>query len=124
MGETEKRETDEKEDEDKGSEKGGDKSEETPVTKTIPQEEEKGEIDLNETARKQGLMTDDEFLSILNGVNRREVGTDEMAEGLVLASQAVGEGEPYGVANEPEGVVHQLVGDVEEKERSKPKRRS
>ncbi|XP_047942833.1 translation initiation factor IF-2-like [Salvia hispanica] len=74
-----------------GSEKGGDKSEETPVTKTTPQEEGKGEIDLNETAKKQGLMTDDEFQSILNRVHRGETSANEMAEGMDLASQAVGE---------------------------------
>ncbi|XP_042023051.1 translation initiation factor IF-2-like [Salvia splendens] len=38
------------------SQKGGDEPE-----KTIPQETAREEIDLNETARKQGLMTDEEF---------------------------------------------------------------
>ncbi|XP_047943031.1 triadin-like [Salvia hispanica] len=61
-------------------------------------------------------MTDDDFQSILNGENRRDMGADKMAEGLDLASQAVGEGEPSRVANEPKGVVHQPVDEVAEKQ--------
>ena len=39
-----------------------------------------------------------------------------MAEGLDLASQAVGEGEHSGVANESGGVAHQPVEEVEKKQ--------
>lgn len=88
--------------------------EETPVAEPITQEERE-EIDLNETARKQGLMTDEEFQPLLDGVTRMEVETTEMAKGLDLASQAVGGGEASGMADESEDVVHQVVAEVDER---------
>ena len=63
-------------------------------------------------AKKQGLMTDNEFQSILDGGNRIVINHDEVAEVLDLASQAVGEGEAAMVADESEGVVHQPVEEM------------
>ncbi|XP_042003878.1 nucleolar and coiled-body phosphoprotein 1-like [Salvia splendens] len=71
------------------------------------------EIDLNETARKQGLMTDEEFEALLDEVNRMEDGTAMMAEGLDLASRAVGEGEEVGAGNDSEGLSNQPVDEAE-----------
>ncbi|XP_042035188.1 neurofilament medium polypeptide-like [Salvia splendens] len=65
-----------------------------PTAEPIPQEAAREEIDLNETAKKQGLMTDDEFQAILDGVNQREDDTTTMVEDLDLTSRAVGEEEP------------------------------
>ncbi|XP_047970254.1 smoothelin-like protein 1 [Salvia hispanica] len=92
-----------------------DKATGTPVTGTMTQEEREEE-DLNKTARKQGLMTDEEFQAVMGGVEGMEVDTDEMAEGLDLASQVEGEGEVSGVGKESGGVTQQPVGEVEEKE--------
>ncbi|XP_042005808.1 ABC transporter F family member 4-like [Salvia splendens] len=77
----------------KGSREEGDESERTPVAEPVPQGMGKDEIDLNETAKKQGLMTDEEFEALLDEVTRIEDGTAEMAEGLDLASKAVGGGD-------------------------------
>ncbi|XP_042029968.1 uncharacterized protein LOC121776880 [Salvia splendens] len=70
-----------------------------PVVEHVPQETVREEIDLNETAKKQGLMTDEEFVEIMDGVNRREEGTASMPEGQF--SQSVGEVD--GVQNEERG---------------------
>ena len=67
-------------------------------------------------AKKQRLMTDDEFQSVLGGANRIVINTDGVAEVLDLASQAVGEGEASIVAEESEGVVHQPVEEMREKQ--------
>ncbi|XP_042067213.1 neurofilament medium polypeptide-like [Salvia splendens] len=72
------------------------------------------EIDLNETTRKQGLMTDEEFEALLDEVNRMEDGTAMMTEGLDLASSAVGEGEEAGAENDSEGLSNQPVDEAEE----------
>lgn len=40
---------------------------------------------MNKTARKQGLMTDEEYQSLFDGVNMMEVETAEMAECLDFA---------------------------------------
>ncbi|XP_042028497.1 cell surface glycoprotein 1-like [Salvia splendens] len=61
------------------SQKGGDEPEKTPTAEPIPQEMAREEIDLNETARKQGLMTDEEFQALLDEVNQTEDGTATMA---------------------------------------------
>ncbi|XP_047949904.1 uncharacterized protein LOC125195748 [Salvia hispanica] len=124
-------ETEEKDSEGKASEGGEDKSEETPIAEAATQEAEREEIDLNEMARKQGLMTDNEFQSILGGGDRIVVNSEGVAEVLDLASQAVGGGETAMVADESEGVVHQPVEEVRKEqpeendskaERQKPKR--
>ncbi|XP_042050080.1 translation initiation factor IF-2-like [Salvia splendens] len=65
-----------------------------PTAEPIPLEAAREEIDLNEAAKKQGLMTDDEFQAILDGVNQREDDTATMVEDLDLTSRAVGEEEP------------------------------
>ncbi|XP_042003838.1 WW domain binding protein 1-like [Salvia splendens] len=51
---------------------GDDEPEKTPTAGTVSQGTAREEIDLNETARKQGLMTDGEFQAILDGVNQME----------------------------------------------------
>ncbi|XP_042056244.1 fibrous sheath CABYR-binding protein-like [Salvia splendens] len=58
--------------EEKGQ-KGSDEPEKTPTAEPIPQEAAREEIDLNETAKKQGLMTDDEFQDLIS----RAVGEKE-----------------------------------------------
>ncbi|XP_042029884.1 zinc finger CCCH domain-containing protein 18-like [Salvia splendens] len=73
-----------------------DESERTPVVELVPQEMEREGIDLNETARKKVLMTDEEFEELLN--------------------EAVGESEEAGTRNDPEGLAHQPVDKVEEKQ--------
>ncbi|XP_042019114.1 titin homolog [Salvia splendens] len=88
-------------------EEGGSAAEETPVTETVHHEVARGEIDLNETAKKQGLMTDDEFQAIVDGVNQRADNTASMAEDLNLASRAVGDNEEIGVVRVPEGPAYQ-----------------
>ncbi|XP_042003853.1 zinc finger CCCH domain-containing protein 18-like [Salvia splendens] len=93
-----------------------DESERTPVAELVPKEMEREGIYLNETARKKVLMTDEEFEELLNEVTRMEDGTSKMAEGLVLASEAVGESEEAGTRNDPEGLAHQPVDKVEEKQ--------
>ncbi|XP_042019040.1 transmembrane protein 131-like [Salvia splendens] len=77
-------ETEGKESEEKKSQGEGDESEKMPVAEPVPQEKEREEIDLNETTRKQGLMSDDEFQALLDEVNRMDVDTAEVAEGLDL----------------------------------------
>ena len=67
-----------------------DKSEETPIAEPVTQEAEREEIDLNKMARKQGLMADDEFQSVISGGDRIVIHTEGVAEVLNLASQAVG----------------------------------
>ncbi|XP_042035108.1 uncharacterized protein LOC121781436 [Salvia splendens] len=91
-----------------------DESERTPVAEPVPKKW-KG-IDLNETSRKQGLMTDEEFEALFNEVTRMEDGTAKMAEGLDLASEAAGEGEETRTRNDPEGLAHQPVDEVEERQ--------
>ncbi|XP_042019188.1 muscle M-line assembly protein unc-89-like [Salvia splendens] len=98
------------------SREGGDEPERTPVAEPIPQEMAREEIDLNETAKKQGIMTDDEFQMILDEVNRKEDDTFMLVEDLGLASRTVGEGEVSGTGNEPEGQAHQPVDEVEERQ--------
>ncbi|XP_047949304.1 titin-like [Salvia hispanica] len=105
-------ETEEKDSEGRVSEGGEDKSEETPIAEPVTQEAEREEIDLNEMARKQGLLTDDEFHSVLGGGDKIVINTEGVAEVLNLASQAVGEGEASIVAEESEGVVHQPVQEM------------
>ncbi|XP_042056375.1 uncharacterized protein LOC121800954 [Salvia splendens] len=68
---------------------GGNIAEETPTVETVRQERVREEIDLNELAQKRSLMTDTEFESIVEEVNRRE-DTALIAEGLDLASRSVG----------------------------------
>ncbi|XP_042012097.1 uncharacterized protein LOC121760505 [Salvia splendens] len=94
-------------------EEGGSAAEETLVTETVHHEVARGEIDLNETAKKQGLMTDDEFQAIMDGVNQRAESTASMAEDLNLASRAVGESEETGVVRVTEGPAYQ-PGDRED----------
>ncbi|XP_042059441.1 nucleolar protein dao-5-like [Salvia splendens] len=103
--------------------RGRDESEKTPIAEPVPQEKEREEIDLNETARKQGLMTDDEFQVLLDEVNRMDVDTAEVAEGLDLASKAVGRSEESGTVNDSDGLAHQSADEVSEKqtEEEKPK---
>ncbi|XP_041994748.1 uncharacterized protein LOC121745028 [Salvia splendens] len=72
---------------------GGDELERTPLAETNPQEIAREEIDLNETARKQGLINDEEFEALLSEVTRMDDDTATMAEGMDLASGAVGKSE-------------------------------
>ncbi|XP_041995735.1 lysine-specific demethylase 6B-like [Salvia splendens] len=108
--------TEGKKGEEKRSREEGDESERTPVVETVSQRMGREEIDLNETARKQGLMTDEEFEELLNKVTRMEDGTAKMAEGLDLASEAVGDGEEASTRNDPEGLAHQPEDEVEERQ--------
>ncbi|XP_042016217.1 uncharacterized protein LOC121764227 [Salvia splendens] len=83
---------------------GGNIAEETPTVETVRQERVREEIDLNESAQKRSLMTDTEFESIVEEVNRRE-DTALIAEGLDLASRSVGGVEKVqGEEKEPEPV--------------------
>ncbi|XP_042009211.1 neurofilament heavy polypeptide-like [Salvia splendens] len=68
---------------------GGSIAEEMLTVETVRQERVREEIDLNASAQKRDLMTDTEFVSIVEEVNRRE-DTALMAEGLDLASRSVG----------------------------------
>ncbi|XP_042008983.1 proline-, glutamic acid- and leucine-rich protein 1-like [Salvia splendens] len=70
------------------SREGEDEPERTPLAETNPQEIAREEIDLNETARKQSLMTDEEFEALLSEVTRMDDDTATMVEGLDLASGA------------------------------------
>ncbi|XP_047943065.1 proline-, glutamic acid- and leucine-rich protein 1-like [Salvia hispanica] len=108
-GETEEREREEKVREDEK-----DKAEETTATETRAEEAEREEIDLNEMAKKQGLMTDDKFQSVLGGGDRIVVNPEGVAEVLNLASQAGGREETAMGADESEGVVHQPVEEMRE----------
>ncbi|XP_042051552.1 uncharacterized protein LOC121796843 [Salvia splendens] len=76
------------------SQEEGDEPERTPAAEPIPQERAREEIDLNETARKQGLMTDQEFEALLTEVTREEEED---------ASEAVREGGEASTRNDPEG---------------------
>ncbi|XP_042059589.1 fibrous sheath CABYR-binding protein-like [Salvia splendens] len=100
--------------EEQKSQNRGDEPERMPVAESTPQEMARGEIDLNETARKQGLMTDEEFEALLNEVTRMEDAT--MAEDPDLASRAVGEGGEASTRNDPEGPAHQPEEEVEERQ--------
>ncbi|XP_047943089.1 uncharacterized protein LOC125189913 [Salvia hispanica] len=107
-------ETEERESEGKESEGEKDEAEEITATETRAKEAEREEIDLNEMARKQGLMTDDEFQSVLGGGDRIVVNPERVAEVLDLTSQAVGRGETAMGADESEGVIHQSVEEMRE----------
>ncbi|XP_042035161.1 pharyngeal muscle protein 2-like [Salvia splendens] len=72
---------------------GDDEPEKTPAAGTVSQGTASEEIDLNETANKKGIMTDDEFQAILDGVNQREDDTATMVEDLNLTSRVVEEDE-------------------------------
>ncbi|XP_042038375.1 titin-like [Salvia splendens] len=85
--------------EEQKSREGGDEPERTPVAEFTPQEMARVEIDLNETARKQGLMTDEEFEALLREVTRMEDAM--MAEDPDLKSRVVGEGEEDSAGNKP-----------------------
>ncbi|XP_047943085.1 uncharacterized protein LOC125189908 [Salvia hispanica] len=65
------------------------------------------EIDLNETARKQGIMTEEEFQAVLGKGDRIVVNPEGVAEVLDLASQAVGNEEATKKAERSEEVAHQ-----------------
>ncbi|XP_042029890.1 histone-lysine N-methyltransferase 2D-like [Salvia splendens] len=108
--------TDGKEGEEKRSRGEGDESERTPLAETVPHRMGREELDLNETVRKQCLMTDEEFEALLNEVTRMEDDTTKMAEGLDLASEAVGEGEEASTRNDPEGLAQQPDVEVEERQ--------
>ncbi|XP_042043902.1 retinitis pigmentosa 1-like 1 protein [Salvia splendens] len=75
----------------KQGQEGRSAAQETPVTETVHHEVARGEIDLNESAQKRNLMTDEEFDSIVNRVNQREEG----------------ESEETGVVRVPEGPAYQ-----------------
>ncbi|XP_047943102.1 uncharacterized protein LOC125189927 [Salvia hispanica] len=77
------------------------------------------EIDLNETARKQGIMTDEEFQTVLGKGDRIVINPEGVAEVLDLASQAVGKGEATKEAEQSEGVVHQSVEERTDKQPEK-----
>ncbi|XP_047947878.1 uncharacterized protein LOC125193957 [Salvia hispanica] len=101
-------ETEDKESGGRASENDKGETEEIRATDTnIDVAEE--EIDLNETARKQGLMTDEEFQAVLGKGNRIVVNPEGVAEVLDLATQAVGKEEVTKEAEKSEGVVHQSV---------------
>ena len=89
------------------------------ATKTRAEEAETEEIDLNEMAKRQGLMMDDEFQSVLSKGNRIVVNPEGVAEVLNLASQAVGRGETAMEADESEGVVHQSMEEMTEEQPEK-----
>ncbi|XP_042005711.1 nucleolar protein dao-5-like [Salvia splendens] len=60
-------------------------------------------------------MTDEEFEALLDEVIMMEDATAEMAEGLDLASMAVGGGEEVSTVSDSEGIAHQPGDKVEEK---------
>ncbi|XP_042032300.1 uncharacterized protein LOC121779008 [Salvia splendens] len=92
---------------------GGNMAEETPTVETAHQVRVREEIDLNESAQKHNLMTDTEFVSIVEEVYRRE-DTALMAEGLDLASRPVGGIEKAIPGTIPEGQTSQSVGEARE----------
>ncbi|XP_042005873.1 MAP7 domain-containing protein 1-like [Salvia splendens] len=104
--------------EEQKSQEGGDELERMSVAESTPQEMEREEIDLNETARKQGLMTDEEFEALLSQVTRMDDDTATMAEGLDLASGAVGEGGGANTGNSSEDQVNQPEDEREEETES------
>ncbi|XP_047949318.1 microtubule-associated protein RP/EB family member 1-like [Salvia hispanica] len=112
-------ETEEKESGGRASESEKGEAEEITATEATTDEAEREEIDLNEMARKQGLMTDDEFQAVLGKGDRIVVNPEGVAEVLDLASQAVGRGEATTEAEKSEGVVHQ---SVEEKTDEQPEK--
>ncbi|XP_047949238.1 brain acid soluble protein 1 homolog [Salvia hispanica] len=89
------------------------------ATEATADEAKKEEIDLNKMAKKQGLMTDDEFQAVLSKGDRIVVNPEGVAEVLDLASQAVGRGETTMEADESEGVVHQSVEEMTEEQPEK-----
>ncbi|XP_042051612.1 proteoglycan 4-like [Salvia splendens] len=100
-------EGEEKRSEEPTSQEGGDEPEITPAAEPIPQEKVREEIDLNETGRKQGLMTDEEFEALL-----KEVTHEEEED----ASEAVREGVEASTRNDPEGIAHQPEEEVEKRQ--------
>ncbi|XP_042051565.1 uncharacterized protein LOC121796857 [Salvia splendens] len=84
-----------------GTEKGD--KEEIPIAEVSVEKEATEEVDLNKMAKKQGLMTDDEFQTILEGVRKAEENAAKMAEGPDLASEAVGSKSPAKPTKELEG---------------------
>ncbi|XP_042005712.1 uncharacterized protein LOC121754415 [Salvia splendens] len=107
-----------------GSLQGDDEPEKTPAAGTVSQGTAREEIDLDETAKKQGLMTDDEFQAILDRVNQREDDTATMVEDLNLTSRAVekdeegraGEKEPESVNPQTEAGKNDVHVEAEETE--------
>ena len=93
-------ETEENESGGRVSEGEKDEAEEIMATEAKIDEAEREEIDLNKMARKQGLMTDDEFQAVLGKGDRIVVNPEGVAEILDLASQAVGKGETTTEAKE------------------------
>ncbi|XP_041995901.1 translation initiation factor IF-2-like [Salvia splendens] len=87
---------------------GSGKTERTPEEEPVSHEVEREEIDLNESAQKRSLMTDEEFDSILNQVGQAAEATASEAEGLDLASKAVGMSEETKGVSEPESPAYQL----------------
>ncbi|XP_042065454.1 zinc metalloprotease ZmpB-like [Salvia splendens] len=92
---------------------GSGETERTPTVGTVRQERVREEIDLNESAQKRSLMTDTEFESIVEEVNRRE-DTALMVEGLDLASRSVGGVEKAVTGTTQEGHTSQSVEGKEE----------
>ncbi|XP_042019076.1 uncharacterized protein LOC121766912 [Salvia splendens] len=97
--------------EEQKSQERGDEPERTPVAESTPQEMAREEIDLNETARKQGLMTNEEFEALLNKLTRMDDAT--MAEDLDLTSRAVREGGEASARNDLEDQVNKPVDEKE-----------
>ncbi|XP_042067073.1 cell wall adhesin EAP1-like [Salvia splendens] len=93
--------------EEKTTQEGSGGTEKTPEAEPVSQEVAREDLDLNESAQKQTLMTDEEFDSILNQVNQAAQATTSEAEGLDLASKAVGVSEETGGVSEPEGPAYQ-----------------
>ncbi|XP_042041259.1 uncharacterized protein LOC121786698 [Salvia splendens] len=86
------------------------KMERTPEEEPVSHEVEREDIDLNESAQKRSLMTDEEFDSILNQVGQAAEATASEAEGLDLASKAVGMSKETGTETaEPEVEASTLV---------------
>ncbi|XP_047945649.1 uncharacterized protein LOC125192179 [Salvia hispanica] len=75
------------------------------------------EIDLNETVRKQGIMTDDVFQAVLGKGDRIVVNPAGVAEVMDLASQVVGKEEAATEAEKSEGIVHQSVEERTDEQR-------
>ena len=112
-------ETEDKESGGRASESEKGEAEEIRATETNIDEAEKEEIDLNETARKQRLMTDDEFQAVLGKEDRIVVNPEGVAEVLDLASQAVGKEEVTRETEKSEEVVHKSVEERTDEQREK-----
>ncbi|XP_042003886.1 serine-aspartate repeat-containing protein I-like [Salvia splendens] len=93
--------------EEKTTQEGSGGMEKTPEAEPVSQEVAREDLDLNESAQKRTLMTDEEFDSILNQVNQAAQATTSEAEGLDPASKAVGVSEETGGVSEPEGPAYQ-----------------